>query len=138
MLSVVRIIPTIPTTRVVLLPDPTPVLVKNSVTGKDLHNIVIDPPSPSYENQRIVNQPASPVVGIVERPFDPPPVLGILLLPLLVLHPVMPLCQSLFFISPLRLILLTPEFRLNVHGHTARYHTQCPVRHCPIRRRHPR
>ena len=66
MLRVVRDIPTIPTTRIVLLSDPKPVLIENSMTGKDLHHIMIDLPPSSHEDQRVSDQPPCPVVGIVE------------------------------------------------------------------------
>ena len=53
MLGVVRIISTIPISRVGLLPDPTPVLIENSMSGEDLHYVVVNPPFPSREGSPI-------------------------------------------------------------------------------------
>ena len=78
MLGVVRTFPTIPTSRVGLFLDPTPVL-------------------DHLKDQRIIYQPPGPVVGIVERPFYPPPVLGHLFNPLLSLHPGVPIRQPFIF-----------------------------------------
>lgn len=85
-LRIIRVLPTIPTIGVALLPDPMSVVLKDTVACEDLHHIVVDLPPPPYKGQWIADQPSRPIAGILEGPFDPPPILGLLLNFLAFLH----------------------------------------------------
>lgn len=112
-----------------LLADPMPVVVEDTVTCEDLHHIMVDLPSPPYKGQWIADQLFRPIAGIVERSFDPPPILGLLLKIFPLLHESVRLALPFFTKSLLHLMSFPPEHRLDMYGHTARNHEQCPVRH---------